>query len=445
MRKPGTIIVLLCVLVLALAEPVMAQQRRLSFIRDAEIEHTIRTFAGPIFAAAGINGDSVSIALVKDNSLNAFVAGGMNLFLHTGLLMETQTPDQLIGVIAHEVGHIAGGHLVRSRDAMEGAAATAILSTLLGIGAAIATGEAGAGAAVMSGGQEMARRGYLAFSRTQESAADQAALSYLDQAGLSAEGMLAFLERLGDQELLPENQQVEFVRTHPLTRDRIEAVRFHVERSPFSDATVPPEYEEMHRRMHAKLLGFIQPQIALRRFRDDDSVSGRYGLAIALFQRGELARAVPLVEALIEEEPDNPFFHELKGQMLFENGRIAEAVPPYRRAVALLPKSALLQTALAHALLESGDDTQLDTAIEHLQTSVGLERRSPFTWRLLATAWGRKGNEGMIAYALAEEALARGDRGIAKAQAERAENLLPAGSPGWLRAQDIRVAAETRS
>ncbi|UEM05118.1 M48 family metalloprotease [Skermanella rosea] len=430
-------------LVVVSAAPAEAQQRRLQFIRDAEIEHIIRTYAGPIFEASGINGDSVEIALVKDSSLNAFVAGGMNLFIHTGLLQESENPDELIGVIAHEIGHIAGGHLIRSQEAMEGASAQAILSALLGIGAALATGEAGAGAAILGGGQEMARRSYLAYSRAQESTADQAALGYMDQAGVSARGLLNFLEKLAGQDLRPTDRQDAFVRTHPLTQDRIESVRYHVEHSRVSDRKAPAEYVEMHARMKAKLLGFIQPQIALHRYRDSDTeVAPRYGRAIALYQRGDIRQALPLIDQLIKEEPDNPFFHELKGQVLLENSRVAESIAPYRKAVELLPDSALLRSSLAHALVETNDDSLLDEALKHLKAAASREPRTPFTWRLIATVYGRENQQGMLSYALAEEAMARGDRAVARFHAEKAENQLPAGSPGWIRAQDIRTATE---
>lgn len=427
-------------LVVGAMAPAEAQQRRLQFIRDAEIEHIIRTYAQPLFEAAAIDPDSVEIAIVKDPSLNAFVAGGMNLFLHTGLLLEADEPGQLIGVVAHEIGHIAGGHLIRAREAMEGASAQAILSMLLGLGAAVASGEAGAGAAVIMGGQEMARRSFLSFSRTQESSADQAGLSYMERAGFSARGLVKFLEKLASQELLPANQQVEFVRTHPLTRERIDTVAAFVARSRNSDKPFPPEFVEMHERMRAKLLGFINPAVALQRYREGDaSIAARYGRAIALYQRGDLKAALPLIDDLIKAEPRNAFFHELKGQVLLENGRVRESLAPYRRSVELLPESALLRGALAHALIETNDDSLVDEALRNLREAAAKEQRSPFTWRLMATAYGRKGDEGMLAYSMAEEALARGDGPKARFHAERAENLLPAGSPGWIRAQDIRT------
>ncbi|WP_236024814.1 M48 family metalloprotease [Arenibaculum pallidiluteum] len=426
----------------AIAPAEAQQQRQLQFIRDAEIEHTIRVYAQPLFEAAAIDPDSVEIAIVKDQTLNAFVAGGMNLFLHTGLLLEAEDPGELIGVIAHEIGHIAGGHLVRSREAMEGASAQAILAMLLGVGAALASGESGAGAAVMTGGTEMARRSLLAFSRSQESAADQAGLSYLEQAGFSARGLEKFLEKLASQELLPAGQQSEFVQTHPLTRTRIDAVKAAVARSRVSEKPYPRQFQDMHERMRAKLVGFINPVLALQRYSaDDPGIPARYARAIALYQRGDLKTALPIIDGLIKEEPQNPFFQELKGQVLLENGRVRESLAPYRRSVELLPESALLRSALAHALIETNDDSLLEEAVRNLNEAAIKERRSPFTWRMLATAYGRRGNEGMLAYAMAEEAIARGDRPKARFHAERAEKLLPAGSPGWIRAQDIRTAA----
>jgi predicted Zn-dependent protease len=454
LRLPRKLVVKVRILAVAFAAVAMVgmsaapaeaqqQQRRLQFIRDAEIEHIIRTYAEPIFEVSGINGDSVEIALVKDSSLNAFVAGGMNLFIHTGLLLESESPGELIGVIAHEIGHIAGGHLIRSQEAMEGASAQAILSALLGLGAALATGEAGAGAAILGGGTEMARRSYLAYSRAQESTADQAALGYMDQAGISARGLLNFLEKLGNQDLRPTDRQDAFVRTHPLTLDRIESVRYHVEHSRVSDKPLPASYDDMHARMRAKLLGFVQPQIALQRFRESDTaLPARYGRAIALYQRGDIKQALPMIDQLIKEEPDNPFFHELKGQVLLENSRVAEAIPPYRRSVELLPDSALLRSSLAHALIESNDDRVLDEALRNLKVAAEEEPRTPFTWRLIATVYGRQNQQGMLSYALAEEAMGRGDRGVARFHAEKAERELPTGSPGWIRAQDIRTATD---
>ena len=319
------------------APPAAAQGRRLSFIRDAEIEHIIGRFAEPIFEVAGIDPDAVGIYLVSDSRPNAFVTGGQNMFFTTGLLIQTTGPDQLIGVIAHETGHMAGGHLARGQEQLESAQRTALVSALLGVAAAIAAGDAGAGAAVISGGQHVAERSFLTYSRTMETAADQAGVTYLDSVGITSEGMLSFFEQLEDQELLPQSRQAEYVRTHPLTRDRIEFVRQHVRNSPATGRPLPDEDIDAYRRIQAKLIGFLEPRAAISRYRNDQTISGRYARAIAQFRIGNLGEALGLMDGLIAAEPNNPFFHELKGQMLLENGDPAAARGSYERANALFP------------------------------------------------------------------------------------------------------------
>lgn len=422
----------------------MAQPaRQLSFIRDTEIENYLKDLAAPIMQAANIPADSVTLVIVNDNNLNAFVAGGMNIFFYTGLLQQSADAGQLIGVLAHETGHIAGGHLVRGRAAMEKASAQALLATVLGVVAGVAGGDPRAGTALIGGGQGLAMRNFLAFSREQESAADAAALQFLDSAKLSASGLLAFMEKLQDQELLPTDRQVEFVRTHPLTQDRITALRNHVAQSPYSGAPIPSRWAEQHRRMQAKLMGFTEPLRALSFYKaNDTSFAARYARAIAQFKRNQLAPALAGVADLLVEEPNNSYLHELQGQMLFENGRVAEAIPAYRRALELRPDAPLVRTAYAHALLESKDATNVAPAILQLQESLRLEERAPFSWRLLATAYGRMGDEGASAYALAEEAMARGDAKAALTFIARAERLLPQASPHRLKLADLKSAAE---
>lgn len=416
----------------------------MSFIRDAEIEHIIRVYAEPLFAAAGLDPAAVRIELVADNGLNAFVADGQRLFINTGLLMQARNASELIGVIAHEIGHIAGGHLARGQDALDRARRTALLSTLIGIAAAVAAGDGGAGAAVLGGGQTVAQRGFMSFTRGMESAADQAGLSFLERAGYSAEGLLTFLDLLADQDLLPESRQVEYIRTHPLTSDRIRLVANHVAQSRMTGQPLPAGFDDLFARLQAKLIGFMDPQQALRRYpASDTSIAGRYARAIATFQRGDLAVALSSVDALIAEEPQNPFFHELRGQLLLETGRAAEARPSYDRALQLLPGEPLLLVALAQAKIESGGPADLAGAIADLNQAISRDPRpSALTWRLLAIAYGRTGDMGMSAVALAEENLARGDGEAALMQVSRAEPLVPFGSPGWLRLQDVRRAAE---
>jgi predicted Zn-dependent protease len=418
------------------------------FIRDAEIENYLHALADPIYRAADVAPESVTIAIVKSNVVNAFVAGGMNEFFYTGLLQLADSPEQLAGVIAHETGHIAGGHLIRGREEMRNASAQAILGMVLAVAAGAAGGNAGIAAAGMSGGQQIAERGFLSFSRTQEASADAAGMSFLDKAGISTRGMMEFFQKLEGQEMLPADRQMEYVQTHPLTEDRIDAVREHLEHSPLKDAKLDPKFYQMHERMKAKLLGFLQPETALLRYTDKDPrLPARYARAIALYQTNQLPRALELTDGLIKEEPTNPFFYELKGQILFENGRVAESVGYYKKANDLLPNSALLRQAYGHALLESKDPAQLDLAIQQLLESNHLEDRTPSTWHFLAAAWGHKAEltkdqhyDGMVSYALAEEAVAKGEDKAAGQLADRAMKGLTKGTPYWLRAQDIKLS-----
>ena len=447
MRKPSrlvSVVAIFSVLIVSLvwgAPPAGAQRRsEMQILSDAETDHIIRKMARPIFQAAGIDPDSVNVLLINDPTLNAFVAGGQNIFLHTGLILSIDDVSQLLGVIAHETGHIAGGHLVRGADAMENAFLSSLIGMGLGIVGGVASRNAGAGAAGVMLGQHLAERNLLSFSRTQEASADQAGLSFLEQSGMSATGMLSFLEKLGVGDPLLNDRDAGYRLTHPLTRERIDAVRAFVARSRYAKATLPATVGEDFSRIQAKLLGYLDPMAALRRYKPDDrSPTARYGRAYAYFRQGDVKQATPLVEGLIADEPKNPYLQELKGDLMLQTGRASGAVEPYRKAVDLAgSEGGTIRVSLAHALLEQHEPRLADEALKNLQIASKTQAQSAFLWRLMAQAWSMKNNPGMLAYATAEEALARGDLPMAKAQAERAEKMLPAGSPGWLRAQDIR-------
>ncbi|HYG85694.1 MAG TPA: M48 family metalloprotease [Azospirillum sp.] len=446
MRTPKrlvSVVAIVSMLTVSWTAPAGAQrQPEMQLLSDAETEHTIREMARPIFTAAGIDPGAVNIILVNDRSLNAFVAGGQNIFLHTGLLLQT-TADQLVGVVAHETGHIAGGHLIRGSEAMESAFLSSLIGMGMGIIGGIASKNAGAGMAGIMLGQQMGQQSYLSFSRAQESSADQAGLSYMEQAHISAQGLLAFLEKLNAEDPVLNDRDAAYSRTHPMTRERVDSVRQLVQRSRWTGNTLPAEQAERYARIQAKLYAYLDPSGALRRYRaEDTSVTGRYGRAYAFFRRGEVKQALPIVDSLIRQEPQNPFFYEMKGDLMLQNGRAMDAVGPYRKAVSLAPDANPIRVSLAHALLEQRDPRQADEAIKNLQVaSKSQQGQSAFLWRLMAQAWSMKENQGMVAYASAEEAFAQGDRARAVAMAERAEKLLPAGSPGWLRAQDIRGLA----
>ena len=324
-----TIIVLCCVFSYTAFAPVYGAQKNdgLSIIRDTEIEETLKSWSEPVFKAAGLDPKNVHIILVKDDAVNAFVAGGANIFIYTGLINKTETPGELIGVIAHETGHIAGGHLIRSREAMERASYESIIGVLLGLGAAIAGGDPSAAQAGVMGGAQFAQRRYLAHSRVQESSADQAALTFLENAKINPTGVESFMQKMQSDMYVPESQQSEYVRTHPLMENRMQALQHRVGQSQYTDKDYPPLWKPQHARMKAKLVGFIHPGQVPWVYSDRDaSIPAQYARAIADYQSSKFDTALAKINKLIEQEPKNPYFLELKAQMLLEFGHIDEAV-----------------------------------------------------------------------------------------------------------------------
>jgi len=412
-------------------------------IRDAEIEATIRDFATPLFQAAGLDPNAIDIYIVKDDSLNAFVAGGQNLFIHTGLLIRTRDPLELIGVIAHETGHISGGHLARTSDAINSASKLALVSTILGVAAAVAAGNAGAGAAIALGGSNVAQRSFLEYSRTQESSADQAALTFLDQTGQSPEGLAEFMRTLSGQELLSANRRDPYLNTHPLSQDRVSAIEANLAQSRYRDTPATGDQINRHARMVAKLYAFLKspPQTFRKYPATDTSVPARYARAIAYYQIPDLPKALEEVRKLVREFPDDPYFHELEGQVLFENGRPAEALPAYEAANRLDPKSGQIEVLLARCLLALNDPAADQRAITHMESAIKTEDDWSSAWRELAIAYGRTGRIGDSALALAEQFARESNWREAEGQAKRAQAQLPKGSAAALRALDLEELA----
>lgn len=446
LRKP--LIPLLCVMLLLLGPlaPQRAAAQQLQLIRDAEIENTIRIYATPLFQAAGLSPQGIKLYLVKDRALNAFVAGGLNMFINTGLLIETKDPGEVIGVIAHETGHIAGGHLARSGAALETTYATLIATYLLSLGAALATGESAAGAAVLSGGQDIALRNLLQYTRTQETSADQAAVGLLKVTQQSPKGLMEFMDSLSGQEVLLTSSQDPYLRTHPLTQDRIDFLRQAMRESPYADKPTDPELIRLHERMRAKLIGFLNPMNqVLRSYPESDtSLPARYARAIAYYRVPDIGKALAETDALLAEHPGDPYFRELKGQMLLEHGRVAESVPEYEAAVRALPASAQIRQALAKAQIALDTREADRAALESLTVTLAEEPNNAGAWRLAAVAYGRLGDQGMTALALAESALARGKYEEARERAAHATGLLPENTASWLRAQDLQNEADRR-
>lgn len=446
-RRPARFLSLVTALALLFPAPVRAADRNQIVIRDTEIENAIKTWSTDVINAAGLSTDQVNIILIQNNDINAFVAGGNNIFIYTGLIAKTDNPDELVGVIAHELGHIAGGHLTRTGEVAENASFETIFATIVGIGAAIATGDSGAAAAGARIGAGSAMNKFLAYSRVQESSADQAGFKFLTNAGVNPSGLVTFLNKLGSQELLPTSQQSAFARTHPLSRDRIEALETKLSTSSLKNKPTPAAWNDEYERVKGKLIGFITPQQVLYAYpAKDQSVAANYARAIAAYRSNKIDKGLAGINTLIATEPNNPYFHELKGQMLFDFGRVKEAVGPYQKALELDPDSGLIRTALAQAQIESAGQSraQLDEAIQNLKRAQQDEPRSSQVKRLLATAYGRTGQEPQARVYLAEEALLQGRYSEAKSMAQSAMQQLPAGSPELQRARDVINSVDLR-
>ncbi len=417
----------------------------LPLIRDAEIEGLIRLYSRPIFKAAGVNPGAVQVYIVRNDKINAFVAEGQRLFLHTGLLMRAKTPNQLIGVIAHETGHLAGGHLARMGRELQNASIESIIGMLVGVAAVVGGGVAGsqsaaqAGQGIMLGAQGFAQRNFLAYTRDMESSADQAALKFLAATQQSPKGMLDMFQILANESLASTVNADPYLFSHPMPLDRIRNLEREAKRSPEFNAEDKLALMLRHQLMQAKLFGFMasSQQVFQRYPSSNISLPARYARAIATFRKGDTANAIPIIDSLIRDIPQNPYFWELKGQALLEGGKAQAALAPLKEANRLLPKSGLIQILYAQALITTDNPSNSAAALNLLTQARRTEPEAPGVYSFLAVVYGRQGNIGKAELATAEAAMRSGDTDLASEKAKSAAGQLPKGTPEWLRANDI--------
>ncbi len=427
------------VVVTLAAQPAMAQ----SVLRDAETEAFFRELSGPLATAAKLDTKSVQVLLIGDPSINAFAAEGQNVFVNSGTIVAADNANQLQGVIAHEFGHIANGDSINSEAAASAAGKISILSLLLGV-AAIAAGAGAAGAGILGAGQQAAQGKYLAFSRDQEAKADNSGAAYMRAAGISGRGELDFFKKLLNEETrLAIPQDDPFVRSHPLTEDRIEAMQSVFEASPAWNAKTDPAFEARFQRIRAKLVGFIEePGRTFQVYPPTDtSVPARYARVYAYHKQAFTDKAVAEVDALLQTAPQDPYFNEIKGQVLLESGRPADAIPPLRLAFAA-SRSPLIAALLGHALISTekpGDTAEAKTI---LRQAVARDNQNPFAWYELGVVYERAGDEPRASLAMAEQANLSGEKQRALTAARHAMQGLEPGTPDWLRAQDIVLVSQ---
>lgn len=423
-----------------------------SLIRDAEIEGLLRQFAKPVFKAAKINPASVSVYVIADDSINAFVAGGQRIFVNTGLFTKTKTPEEVIGVLAHETGHIAGGHLARLNSELERASTERIIGMLVGAAAMVGAAASGnaeaaqAGQGILLGSQGFAQRNFLSYQRSMEAAADQAALKYLAATRQNPEGMLTLFQKLANESIASLNNADPYLFSHPMPLDRIQNLSIEAKKSPYFGMPTDPGQRLRYDLVKAKLIGYMQgtSRVFQRYPSSDNSMPSRYARAIAMFRRGDIKNALPLIDSLIKELPENPYFWELKAQALLENAQFDRGIPAIEQARKLLPNNGLLQILHAQLLLGTENAANSDKALKLLVLAKKTEGETPQVYKMQAQAYGLKGDAPRAELATAEFYWLTGDVKLAITKAKRAQDQFKRGTQEWLRANDLLTMASRK-
>jgi len=414
-------------------------------IRDAEIEQLLRDYTAPIFKVAGLTTQNVQVVIINDSEFNAFVMDAHRIFVNSGALMQSTSPNQLIGVFAHECGHIVGGHLSKMRQELANVQTAMIIGMLLGAGAMVAGATSGSigmgnvGGALLNAPQSLGISTILAYQRAQEESADRAGVRFLTATHQSAKGMYDTFKRFADDSLFSAHNANPYLQNHPAPEERMAALEEEAKSSPYWNKKDSPELQFRHDMMRAKLFGFTQrPSEVLSHYpATDNSLPARYARAISTYRYGDPRNAIAQIDGLIASMPNNPYFYELKGQALLEGGHPDQAIPPLRRAVALAPTPALIQILLAQALVATNDPKLAQEAVQLLHVALITEPENDDAYTTLAMAYGRKSDFADADLASAQAAFARGDNKTARELAERAKQRFPIGSPGWVRADDI--------
>ena len=424
-------------LLLTAASPVLAQ----SAIRDTEIEGIIQEWSDPVFTAMGLEPSEVEILLINDSDLNAFATRGRILGLNTGLILKTRNANELLGVIAHEAGHIKNRHTLR--DGAQGAGMQPMLMTMALGALAIAAGAPDAGAVLLGNSQYFGTLSALRYMTHQEGEADNTGARALENAGESGRGLVSFFENFRSQEVFSDARRFPYFRSHPLSSTRIENLRRFVGEQSNYGVQESDVRSAQHALVLAKTHAFMDaPNQTFRDFPESDTaLPARYARAIAWYRDGQTDRALAAVDTLLAEQPENPYFWELKGQILFEEGRPAEAIGAHQRSVELLPEAPLLRINLAHALIETRDPGRLNEAVDQLKRATALEKDNTMGWRLLSQAYASQNKEGEARLASAEMYFAMGAGREATQFALRARDMLEPGTAEWTRAMDIVFAS----
>jgi predicted Zn-dependent protease len=445
-----TAVVTAAALAVAPMSSALAQQRGPSTLRDTETEQLLREYTRPILRAAGLEKQNIQVVIINDSAFNAFVADGRRIFVNYGAIMQSETPNQIIGVLAHETGHLAGGHLAKLREQLAQAQTQMIIAMLLGAGAMVAgarsgngnNGLANAGAAAVAAPQEMIRRTLFSYQRQQEENADRAGVKFLTATGQSAKGMYETFKRFTNDSLFAARGSDPYLMSHPMPAERVAALEQIAHTNAYWDKKDDPALQLRHDMIRAKVSAFMERQDTVyRRYPlSADSLPARYAHAIATYRHGDLRSALTQIDALIQTQPSNPYFYELRGQALLESGKPADAIASLRRAVTLSNNSPLIEMLLGQALVATDNKAYTEEAIAILRAAVAREGEAPLGYTQLAMAYGRKGDYAQADLASAQAAFLRGDNKTARELASRAKTRFAVGTPGWVKADDIVAA-----
>ena len=449
-KKPVKLTALITAVALAFA-PMTAlaeESRGPSSVRDTETEQLLREYTRPILRAAGMEKQNIQMVIINASVFNAFVADGRRIFVNYGAILQSETPNQIIGVLAHETGHLAGGHLSKMREQMALAQTQMIIAMLIGAGAMVAGAKGGAtgnngltsaGAAAFSAPGEMIRRNLLSYVRQQEENADKAGVKFLTSTGQSAKGMYETFKRFTDESLFAARGSDPYVQSHPMPAERVRALEELARSSPYWDKKDDPALQLRHDMARAKISAFMERQDTVyRRYPlSNTSLPARYARAITTYLHGDLRSALAQIDGLIQLQPANPYFYEVRGQALLEGGKPLEAIAPLRKAVQLSNNSPLIEMLLGQALVAADNIAYTDEAITILRSAVAREAEAPIGYMQLAMAYGRKGDYAQADLASAQAAYLRGDNKTARDLASRAKTRFAIGTPGWVKADDI--------
>ncbi|MCK1311508.1 MULTISPECIES: M48 family metalloprotease [unclassified Bradyrhizobium] len=459
-KKATALISLLAAAAIALTpfSAAHAQAKGPPVLRDTETEQLLREYTRPILRVAGLEKQNIQMVIVNEGSFNAFVADGRRIFVNYGAILQSETPNQIIGVLAHETGHLAGGHLSKLREQLANAQTQMIIAMLLGAGAMAVgstrgsgsagnNGLANAGAAALAGPQEMIRRTLLSYQRQQEENADRAGVKFLTATQQSPRGMYETFKRFTSESLFAARGADPYLQSHPMPAERVASLQEFASASPYWDKKDDPALQLRHDMVRAKISAFMErPETVYRRYPlTNDSMPARYARAISTYLHGDLRSALTQIDALIQVQPNNAYFYEVRGQALLEGGKPAEAIPALRKAVALSNNAPLIEMLLGQALVGSDNKAYTDDAVRILRAAVAREPEAVLGYMQLAMAYGRKGDYAEADLASAQAAYLRGDNKTARELATRAKTRFAVGTPGWVKADDIVASKPPRN